>query len=59
MAAMALKRNAVLRQLERLNILTDVTLTGRVLGYGSYGSVEEVSIASFDQIFVMAGGLVL
>ena len=30
------------RQLQRF-MLTDVTFTGRVLGTGSYGSVEEVS----------------
>ena len=38
--AQAFRNNCHLQQF----VLTDVTPTGKVLGTGSYGSVEEVSI---------------
>ena len=38
--AQAFRNNPQLQQF----VLTDVTPTGRVLGTGSYGSVEEVSL---------------
>ena len=33
------------KQLQQF-VLTDITATGNILGSGSYGSVEEVSVAS-------------
>ena len=41
-AAQAFRNNCQLQQF----VLTDVIPTGRVLGTGSYGSVEEVSLAT-------------
>ena len=42
--AQAFRNNHHLQQF----MLTDVTLTGKALGTGSYGSVEEVSMVTAD-----------
>ena len=52
--AQAFRNNPQLQQF----FLTDVTPTGRVLGTGSYGSVEEVCfLASFPVPILRGGGI--